>query len=434
MNRTDAPRLAVVLPIFRHSSLVIETIEAVLAQEAEFGIRTLLVNDGCPFPETDAVCRDYALAYPDRVTYLRKPNGGLSDARNYGIRHVLEDYPSVEAVYLMDADNMLRPGAMKRAMAELDAHPEADWIYPDIDMFGLNWRSEYGGAYSVLVHTEMNTCEAGSLIRKRVFEAGCLFDTEFKLGWEDWDFFLSAAQAGFRGRNLEHFGFLYRKRPESMLANSERDQAALTGAMRLKHKPIMLPRAQLQMEQDEVPRYAIHLGKDEIIFCVDPLAPGSETIAYDRYERDYWRSRTAPGRYRMPPFNIVMPPQVFEALRAAGLLHWVLWAFEAGLRQQPVVVLSVRSILGDRMSLEELDTRVTGGAHADAIAMAVSPHLFNEVIDDTATTWIDTLANARCEPSVKVIRLGLPSGMEALEGLTQATALYDFLSLVHRLR
>lgn len=51
--------------------------------------------------------------------------------------------------------------------------------------------------HSLLIHTAMNICEAGSLIRRKVFEAGVFFDTTFKSGFEDWDFFLTAAEAGF---------------------------------------------------------------------------------------------------------------------------------------------------------------------------------------------------------------------------------------------
>ena len=85
----DQPLVGVVVPIFRHSVLLVDAIESVLAQVAPFGIKIVLVNDGCPQKETDVVCRHFARTYPEQITYLRKPNGGLSDARNHGIRHIL---------------------------------------------------------------------------------------------------------------------------------------------------------------------------------------------------------------------------------------------------------------------------------------------------------------------------------------------------------
>lgn len=434
MITPDMPRLAVLIPIFRHSSLVIETVESVLAQQTDFGVRILLVNDGCPFVETDEVCRDYALAYPERITYLRKPNGGLSDARNFGIRHVLEHLPSVEAIYLMDADNLLRAGAMRRAFAELDAHPDVDWIYPNIDMFGMAQRYDYGGPYSMLVHTAMNTCEAGSLIRRRVFEAGVMFDTGFKMGWEDWDFFLSAAQAGFRGRNIEDFGFLYRKRPESMLADSERDQAALAGAMRLKHKSIMQPHAMLAFEHKEAPRYAIHLSDREVLYCVDPLAEGVQRVDYDRFESDFWRSRTAPGRYRLPPFNVAMSAVVFEGLQKIGLLRWVLWALELCLKDRPIAAVVFKLVPGDRMTVAELENTAQSGEHRSAAVLAMSPEMMLNVVDDEQSGWIDTLAQPNGQPPVKVIELGLPSSVGLSGRMNRPTAVFDFLSLIHRMR
>jgi hypothetical protein len=42
------------------------------------------------------------------------------------------------------------------------------------------------------------------LIRREVFEAGVMFDTHFQSGFEDWEFFLSAAHAG----SPSTFGFL----------------------------------------------------------------------------------------------------------------------------------------------------------------------------------------------------------------------------------
>lgn len=432
---SNTPRLAILIPIFRHPSLVIEGIESVLAQRFQGGLRLLLVSDGCPLPETDQVCRDYARAYPSIITYLRKKNGGLSDARNFGVRHVLEHLPSVEAIYMLDADNRLRPDAMARAMAALDADPAADWIYPNIDMFGLEWGGDYGGDYSVLIHTEMNTCEAGSLIRRRVFEAGVFFDTEFKLGWEDWDFFLSAARKGFRGRNLEHFGFLYRKRPESMLADSERDQGALRWAMQQKHKPVLRPRKILELEQAEAPRYAIHsTDRGLVTYCVDPAADGVRTATFEAFETDYWLARSSPQR-RTPFFNIILAGDVMDALREAGLLHWALWKLESMLESTAgVAVLTVGTGAEGRLSVAEVAEAGKDGRQRGAVALAISRRLIDAIVDDVATDWVDTLAQPGCKPPVTALELRLPPSSPALKRLRRPTAVFDALSLVHRLR
>lgn len=430
-----APRLAVIVPIFRHSSLLIEAVEAVLAQRFEGGLRLLLVNDGCPFRETDEVCATYAQAYPDIVTYLRKANGGLSDARNCGIRHVLEHLPSVEALYMLDADNRLQPGALARAMSALDADPGVDWIYPNIDMFGLERQGDFGGSYSLLIHSAMNICEAGSLIRRQVFASGLLFDTGFRMGWEDWDFFLSAAFRGFRGKNIEDFGFLYRKRPESMLADSERDEGALQGAMRQKHKPLYLPRNLVGLEHAEAPRYAIHVAdRGEILRCVDPLAPALDWVDFATFERDFRNAQIAPGRHRTPAFNIVLSSGVLDSLREAGLLHWALWKLETICETNVIAVLTARTGARDRLSVAVTTQAGQFGLHRQAIAVALPTRLFVDVLRDPVSDWIDTLARANPAPPITALELQLPQGAAMLSKLQRASAIFDTLSLVHSMR
>jgi molybdate transport system permease protein len=209
---SSGPLLAVVIPVYKHSVLLEEAVISALDQETVFEICVVIVNDGCPMDETHQACLGFAAAVPNRIHYIRRPNGGLSAARNTGIDHVLSTWETVRAVYFLDADNRLLPGALQRAHDALAEVPEAAWIYPDVDMFGQEWNSDYSGEYSVLRHLDENICEAGSLVRREVFEKDARFDESMRLGFEDWDFWLGAIELGFRGKHLENCGFRYRRR------------------------------------------------------------------------------------------------------------------------------------------------------------------------------------------------------------------------------
>lgn len=320
------PRVALVIPAHGHAMLLPEAVRSALAQEAPFEIHTVIVNDGCPDPELHRVATALTRAHPGRLSYLRKANGGLSSARNAGIAHVLAHLPSVEALFMLDADNRLRPNAMARAMARLDRHPEAGWVYPSIDMFGIRARCDYGGPYARLIHAQMNVTEAGSLIRRAVFEAGVMFDETYLQGLEDWHFFLSAGDAGFRGVNEPEFGFFYRKRPESMLADADRDVASLFDRLRRDHPDLYRPRLQIGLEHDEAPRYAL-LSEGRLRLVTDPDHPGEE-ISQEGFVARYWRARTSPMQSRVPPFVVALGPGVEALLRRAGLLHMALWRLE----------------------------------------------------------------------------------------------------------
>ncbi len=428
-----APRIAVVVPIFRHSVLLAEAAQCIFDQEAPFDIHLVLINDGCPHRETDAVCRDLQLAHPDSVTYLRKPNGGLSDARNHGIRHVLNEMPSVEAVYLLDADNKLRPHSLARAMAVLDDNPDVDWVYPNIDMVGMEFAGDYGGDYSRLVHTDMNICEAGSLVHRRVFDAGVFFDTNYQLGFEDWDFFLTAAGAGFQGRNLEDFGFQYRKRPESMLANSARDVAMIRGEMRQKHKKMLSPTSLLQMEHEECPRYAIYLpDTQEVQLVVDPLAANPRTIPLAEFEKLLWDHKIAPTRTHLPPFVVVMRQTMLDILKQANVLQWALWKLEGMADRSAISTLAVEANLDNRFGFSEFPA--AEGRQNEASVLVATRKMMLEVLMDNSTAWINTLVIPSAQPSVSAVELRVPESFVDLEtAALNATASFDFLTLTNRM-
>lgn len=428
----DHPTVVIVTPIYKHSVLLSEAVESVLAQETDFPLHLVLVNDGCVHAETEAACLDYALTYPERVTYLRKPNGGLSSARNHGIDYTLKRWASVEAVYLLDADNCLRPKAIDRAMAVLVEHPECGWVYPNVDMFGLHWAGDYGGDYSLLVHTAMNTCEAGSMIRRRVLEQGVRFDETMRLGYEDWDFFLSAAEEGFRGRNLENFGFRYRKRPESMLADSHRDDGEIKGGMLRKHKALISPRNLVRLEQEEVPRYAFYLADEHsYVLTVDPDLDGRR-LSRDDYERLLWASWTS-GRFHAPAFLVVTTRAALEGLKAARVLHWLLWRLEDGLRERHIATASFKEALDGRYTVRE--STENDGRHLNSLMLMISPHCFADVLRDEFSLWIDSLVRPACDPPLFNVELECPAPIGHEGGLRCSSApVYTFLALLHELR
>lgn len=433
MTINGDPMIAVVVPIFRHSVLLSEAIDSVLDQRAGVSIHIILVNDGCPHQETDQVCRDYALAYPDRITYLHKANGGLSDARNYGIRYALAAWPRLEAIYMLDADNRLRPDALGNAFQALRDHPDAGWIYPNIDMFGLRWSGDYGGDYSVLIHTMMNICEAGSLIRRSVFDAGVFFDTSFKSGFEDWDFFLTAAKAGFRGRNIDNFGFLYRKRAESMLADSERDAEAIRAAMRLKHKDLFNPRGLLALEQAEAPRYAILLSdRNQVLLTTDPESDSARLVPVEHFEQMWWRTQTDNSHHHVPPLLVVTHSAILDKLRTAGLLHGLLWTMERRIAQKPFVALELQSCDSDRIAWSEED--VHGIRELNAAMLMVRPKLLGEVIRDATTNWISGITARPCNVPAQVLHYELPEAFFPPRGVVYANAAHDLLILCTKLR
>ena len=90
MNRTEAPRVSIIIPVYNGANYMREAIDSALAQSYD-NLEIIVVNDGSTDGgETDAVARSYG----DRIRYLCKENGGVSSALNYGIRHMTGEYVS----------------------------------------------------------------------------------------------------------------------------------------------------------------------------------------------------------------------------------------------------------------------------------------------------------------------------------------------------
>ena len=202
----------VIVPCFNQGRFLRAAIESLQAQSLQ-DWRAIVVDDGSS-DETPAVCDALAAREP-RMTVLRKFNGGLSSARNAGLRKA-----TAEFVQFLDADDLLEAGKLAAHVACLrrdervdvvfgnamyfdDANPQrmarngltADPVRRDVD-----WISAYAADArpmheKLLVRNQFPVPCA--LIRRCAVERAGLFDETLPT-LEDWDFWMRLALAGAR--------------------------------------------------------------------------------------------------------------------------------------------------------------------------------------------------------------------------------------------
>lgn len=80
-----APTLSVVVPIYNVEKYLKQCLNSLVNQTLS-NIEIILVNDGST-DNSEAICQSYA-EQDSRIKLFSKPNGGLSDARNFGIQKV----------------------------------------------------------------------------------------------------------------------------------------------------------------------------------------------------------------------------------------------------------------------------------------------------------------------------------------------------------
>lgn len=84
-----SPAISVIVPIYNMEKLMRKCLDSILAQTFR-DYECLLIDDGSK-DGSPAICDEYAAKDP-RFKAYHKPNGGLSDARNYGIERAQGDY------------------------------------------------------------------------------------------------------------------------------------------------------------------------------------------------------------------------------------------------------------------------------------------------------------------------------------------------------
>ena len=102
---SDSAAISIIVPIYNAEEFLKETIESVLSQSfSEFEL--LLINDGST-DQSQNICEAFG-KIDKRVRLINKANGGVSSARNVGIKNATGTY-----IFHVDADDILRPDALK---------------------------------------------------------------------------------------------------------------------------------------------------------------------------------------------------------------------------------------------------------------------------------------------------------------------------------
>lgn len=106
-------KLDVIVPIYNVESYLEKCLDSLLTQNyKDFFVR--LINDGST-DQSNVIAGKYELKYPHIFKLYTKINGGLSDARNYGIDQSDSDY-----IAFIDSDDYIDPSMFSEMMALVD--------------------------------------------------------------------------------------------------------------------------------------------------------------------------------------------------------------------------------------------------------------------------------------------------------------------------
>lgn len=96
-----APKVSVIIPVYNKASRIEVCLKSILSQDFQ-DYELLIIDDGST-DGSDAICLRYVDIMPDRISYARKENGGVSSARNTGIEKASGEY-----ICFIDADDTIK--------------------------------------------------------------------------------------------------------------------------------------------------------------------------------------------------------------------------------------------------------------------------------------------------------------------------------------
>jgi glycosyltransferase involved in cell wall biosynthesis len=196
------PAITVIIPLYNGSEFIEYALESVLVQTMP-PEKIIVVDDGSTDDGPEIVDR---MAQRHDITLLRKPNGGQSSARNFGVAH--SDTPLFA---LLDQDDLWYPHHLEELVKPFreQRYPELGWVYSnldEIDRSGLMVTRCCLDQLPLVRHpkrsladcleTDMFILPSSSLITRRAFDAVGGFD-ERLVGYEDDDLFLRMFRQGF---------------------------------------------------------------------------------------------------------------------------------------------------------------------------------------------------------------------------------------------
>ena len=199
------PLVSIIVPCYNHAQYLDEALQSICNQTYTHW-ECSIVDDGST-DNTKEVAQNW-VAKDSRFVYLPKENGGVSSARNLGIKSAKYDY-----ILTLDADDKYEASFLEKAMKVLLSDEQvgivSSWgqYFVEDQLFQV-YRLAGKSTVDFLFY---NDAVGTSLFRKKCWEQVGGYDINPKNGYEDWEFYLRVCALGWKVHIIEEVLFFYRQ-------------------------------------------------------------------------------------------------------------------------------------------------------------------------------------------------------------------------------
>ncbi len=117
-------KLSVVVPVYNVEKYLGKCLDSLVNQTYE-DLEIIVVNDGTK-DNSQSIIDKYTNSYPNKVKSFIKVNGGLADARNFGIQYAEGEY-----LTFLDSDDYIEPDTYKNMM-KIAVNENCDLVVADL--------------------------------------------------------------------------------------------------------------------------------------------------------------------------------------------------------------------------------------------------------------------------------------------------------------
>ncbi|WP_418531371.1 glycosyltransferase [Phocaeicola sp.] len=216
--------MSVIVPCFNDGEYIEDAINSVLNQTYK-EIEIIICDDGSNDKNTLNLLRKFE---NKGIKVIYQSNQGPSAARNNAISHSSGVY-----ILPLDADDKIGSTYIEDAVAVLDEKPNIGIVYCKGMFFGKRNTTWDLPPYNLLSMLTGNIIFVSALFRKSDWKKVGGFCTEFKIGLEDYDFWLSILELGREVYQIPKRLFYYRKKSTSRSLQFDSNIDSVKAAYRL---------------------------------------------------------------------------------------------------------------------------------------------------------------------------------------------------------
>ncbi|MED4533608.1 glycosyltransferase family A protein [Metabacillus fastidiosus] len=211
MTPEYSPLVTIIIPCYNYGKYVNASINSLLNSTFQ-DIEIIVVDDGSTDQETIEILDQLNRS---KTQLIRQSNQGLHAVRNNAI-------PKARGKYIISLDpgDELHPTFMEKAFWILETYPEIGFVSSGLQAVGTEDWKHIPPAYNFYKQLFHNNVCGHAMFRKQCWYDVGGYKKMHVMGYEDWDFWISAGEKGWLGYIIPEILMYYLRVGHSMVHNA----------------------------------------------------------------------------------------------------------------------------------------------------------------------------------------------------------------------